>query len=76
MTLISDPDQRKRAAKLFVEEFSRMEDKETAWKDLIKLTGHQKGSVRNRATGALGSVFQFVPDKEIAWKDLIKLTSV
>ncbi|MDI6811359.1 MAG: hypothetical protein QMD80_06780, partial [archaeon] len=51
-------------------------DKEQAWNDLIRLTGHQDSDVRFKAAVSLGAAFPFVPDKEKAWNDLIRLTGV
>ena len=66
----SDADQRREGARLLTWEYYRLEDKETAWKDLHRLTRDQDSQVREQAAIALGSAFQFVPDKKAAWKDL------
>ncbi|PHP45277.1 phosphorylase, partial [Methanosarcinales archaeon ex4572_44] len=51
-----------------------MPDRDTAWKDLHKLTQDKNSRVRRRAADALGHAFQHIPDRDTAWKDLIQLT--
>jgi HEAT repeat protein len=73
MVLSSNPILRREAATFFRGGFGCLEDKEAAWKDLIKLISDQDGSVRWRAASALRSVFSQVPNKDQAWKDLHRL---
>ena len=54
--------------------FSRLENKEQAWEDLLALTKDPDSFVRWSAADALGSVVQYLPDKEQAWEDLLVLT--
>ena len=55
--------------------FSRLENKEQAWEDLLALTNDPDSFVRWSAADALGSVVQYLPDKEQAWEDLLALTN-
>jgi len=74
MVFSSDPNQRKVSAKLFEEGFNSLEDKEAAWKDLIKLAQDDDSLVRKCTGEALKSIFGQVPDKTQAWMDLHSLT--
>ena len=54
--------------------FAILPNKESAWQDLIRLTGDEDSFVRSGAADALGAAFSAVPDKDSAWQDLIRLT--
>jgi len=74
MVFSGDADERKRASMLLAFEFDNLEDKDQAWKDLIKLTSDLHSNVRWNAAYALSSSFLHVPDKDRAWEDLHRLT--
>lgn len=75
MVYSEDVDLKEKAATLLVEEFGLLEDREAAWKDLIRLTSDSNYIVRQTAVCCLGAAFRYVPDKENAWKDLIRMTN-
>jgi len=54
--------------------FQHLTDKDTAWNDLIRLTGEPHSYVRKDVIAALGDAIQHLTEKDQAWKDLIKLT--
>ena len=68
-----DVDQRRRAATLLKEKFIRQENRENAWRKLIRLAQDECSLVRLKAANALISVFGQAPDKFQAQKDLHKL---
>ena len=69
-----DVDERRRAAYQLGSFFADLPDRDTAWKDLHKLTQDKDRYVRWRAAYAIGSNFQHIPDRKAAWKDLHQLT--
>ena len=68
-----DINQRRKAATLIKEKFGREENREAAWKELIKLSQDGYSLVRLKATDAIISVFNQAPDKFQSQKDLHKL---
>ena len=75
MVSSSDSDLRKKAAMLLEMNFKRIDDKESAWKNLIVLVNDDDSGVREKASHALRSVLKRVPNKDMVWKDLILLTN-
>ena len=70
MVSSSDSDLRKKAAMLLEMNFKRIDDKESAWKNLIVLVNDGDSGVREKASHALRSVLKRVPNKDMVWKDL------
>lgn len=65
---------RRGAAELLKDAFSKLPDKSQAWQDLHRLTQDLYSDVRWSAARTLSSVFVHVPAKDEAWQDLVHLT--
>ncbi|MFB3766155.1 MAG: HEAT repeat domain-containing protein [Methanotrichaceae archaeon] len=64
---------RLKAVKLLRDNFTSIEDKQTAWLYLIKLAQDRNWDVQESALNVLEEAFSLVPDKQAAWLGLHKL---
>ncbi len=64
---------RLKAVKLLRDNFTSIEDKQTAWLYLIKLAQDRNWDVQESALNVLEEAFPLVPDKQAAWLGLHKL---
>ena len=69
-----DVGERKTAVKQLLDNFASIFDKDTAWRNLLRLAEDEDLIVQMRAAYALGEAFPHVHDRNAAWEDLHRLT--